>query len=232
MSKAFRVGIFVVFGLLSLSAGIFLIGNKEFLFDQTYRLRTDFQNISGLENGSDVRVGGIHEGTISRIDLPTEPGGKITVEMTLHDSTRQIIRKDSVASIKTEGLLGNKYLEISFGTGKAEALKNGDVIASEVPVDFGEQAKSLVAEAKTGVEAFSDNMEALQHNFLLNGGITTRVNWQRTRFPGHPPGLAPMNSSSMPQKSSASRTMRKSSTKRSSTRRESFCRRTNSDLPW
>ena len=106
MSKAFRVGIFVVFGLLSLSAGIFLIGNKEFLFDQTYRLRTDFQNISGLENGSDVRVGGIHEGTISRIDLPTEPGGKITVEMTLHDSTKQIIRKDSVASIKTEGLLG------------------------------------------------------------------------------------------------------------------------------
>ena len=174
MSKAFRVGIFVVFGFLSLTAGIFLIGNKEFLFDPTYRLKTDFQNVSGLENGSDVRVGGIHEGTISRIDLPTEPGGKITVEMTLHDSTKNIIRKDSVASIKTEGLLGNKYLEISFGTGKAEVLKNDDVIASEAPVDFGEQAKSLAAAAKTGVEAFSDNMEALQHNFLLSGFFKKR----------------------------------------------------------
>src|ERR1039457_1936015 len=127
MSRAFRVGVFVVFALLSLSAGIFLIGNKEFLFDPTYRLKTDFQNVSGLENGSEVRVGGIHEGTISRIDLPTEPGGKVTVVMKLHSSTQSIIRKDSIASIKTEGLLGNKYLEISFGTGKAQAVQNEDV---------------------------------------------------------------------------------------------------------
>jgi hypothetical protein len=174
MSKAFRVGIFVVFALLSLTAGIFLIGNKEFLFDPTFRLKTDFQNVSGLENGSEVRVGGIHEGTISRIDLPTEPGGRITVEMKLQSSTKNIIRKDSVASIKTEGLLGDKFLEISFGTGKAQALGNDDVIASEAPVDFGEQAKSLAAAAKTGVEAFGDNMEALQHNFLLNGYFKKR----------------------------------------------------------
>lgn len=174
MSKAFRMGVFVIFALLSLSAGIFLIGNKEFLFDSTYRLKTDFQNVSGLENGSEVRVGGIHEGTISRIDLPTEPGGKVTVVMTLHDSTKNIIRKDSIASIKTEGLLGNKYLEITFGTGKAQAVQNEDVIASEAPVDFGEQAKSLAAEAKTGVEAFGDNMEALQHNFLLSGFFKKR----------------------------------------------------------
>jgi outer membrane protein OmpA-like peptidoglycan-associated protein len=174
MSKAFRMGVFVIFALLSLSAGIFLIGNKEFLFDPTYRLKTDFQNVSGLENGSEVRVGGIHEGTISRIDLPTEPGGKVTVVMTLHDSTKNIIRKDSIASIKTEGLLGNKYLEITFGTGKAQAVQNEDVIASEAPVDFGEQAKSLAAEAKTGVEAFGDNMEALQHNFLLSGFFKKR----------------------------------------------------------
>jgi MlaD protein len=174
MSRAFRIGIFVVFALLSLTAGVFLIGNKEFLFSPTYRLKTDFQNASGLENGSEVRVGGIHEGTISRIDLPTEPGGKVTVEMTLHDPTKNIIRMDSIASIKTEGLLGDKYLEISFGTVKADAVGNDDVIASEAPVDYGAQAKSLAAEAQTGVKAFGDNMEALQHNFLLNGFFKKR----------------------------------------------------------
>jgi outer membrane protein OmpA-like peptidoglycan-associated protein len=88
--------------------------------------------------------------------------------MKLHSSTQNIIRKDSIASIKTEGLLGDKYLEISFGTGKAQAVQNDDVIASEVPVDIADQAKSLAAEAKTGVEAFGDNMQALQHNFLLS----------------------------------------------------------------
>src|ERR1019366_4955053 len=85
-----------------------------------------------------------------------------------------IIRKDSIASIKTEGLLGNKYLEISFGTGKAQAVQNDDVIAGEVPVDIGEEAKALAASVKTGVEAFSDNMTALQHNFLLSGFFKKR----------------------------------------------------------
>ena len=108
MSKAFRVGVFVVLALLCLSVGIFLIGNKEFLFSPTYRLKTDFQNVGGLNNGAEVRVGGIHEGTISRVDLPTEPGGKVTIVMKLHSSTQNVIRKDSIASIKTEGLLGNK----------------------------------------------------------------------------------------------------------------------------
>ena len=174
MSKAFRVGVFVVLALLCLSVGIFLIGNKEFLFSPTYRLKTAFQNVGGLNNGAEVRVGGIHEGTISRVDLPTEPGGKVTIVMKLHSSTQNVIRKDSIASIKTEGLLGNKYLEISFGTRKAQAVQNDDLIAGEVPVDIAEQAKDLAASAKTGVEAFSDNMTALQHNFLLSGFFEKR----------------------------------------------------------
>ena len=174
MSKAFRVGVFVVLALLCLSAGIFLIGNKEFLFSPTYRLKTDFQNVGGLNNGAEVRVGGIHEGTITSIDLPTQPDGKVTVVMKLHSATRNIIRKDSIASIKTEGLLGNKYLEISSGTEKAQAVQNDDMIAGEAPVDIAEQAKDLAASAKTGVEAFSDNMTALQHNFLLSGFFEKR----------------------------------------------------------
>jgi outer membrane protein OmpA-like peptidoglycan-associated protein len=174
MSKAFRVGVFVFFALLFLSVGIFLIGNKEFLFNPTYRLKTDFQNVGGLDNGAEVRVGGIHEGTITRIDLPAEPGGKVTVVMKLHSSTQNIIRKDSIASIKTEGLLGNKYMEISFGTAKAQPVQNDDVIASEVPLDIADQARSLAASAKTGVDAFGDNMEALQHNFLLSGFFKKR----------------------------------------------------------
>jgi outer membrane protein OmpA-like peptidoglycan-associated protein len=174
MSKAFRVGIFVVLALVLLSLGIFLVGNKDFLFTPTFRLKTAFQNVSGLDNGAEVRVGGIHEGTISRIDLPAEPGDKETVEMKLHSSTQDLIRKDSVVTIETEGLLGNKYLEISFGSARAPQVQDGDVIASEAPVDFGQQAKSLAADAKTGIDAFTDDMEALQHSFLLSGFFKKR----------------------------------------------------------
>jgi hypothetical protein len=174
MSKSFRVGVFVVLALLCLSAGIFLIGNKQFLFSRTYLLKTAFQNVGGLNNGSEVRVGGIREGTISSINLPAEPGGKVTVVMKLNSSTQNIIREDSIASIKTEGLLGNEYLEVSFGTGVAKPVQNDDVIASEVPVDLAAQAKTLAAAAQNGVDAFDDNMQALQHNFLLKGFFNKR----------------------------------------------------------
>jgi outer membrane protein OmpA-like peptidoglycan-associated protein len=174
MSRAFRVGFFVVLALLFLSAGVFLVGNKEFLFSPTYLLKTDFQNVTGLNNGAEVRVCGVHEGTVMRIDLPAQPGGKVTVVMKLHSSSQNIIRKDSIASIKTEGLLGNKYVEISFGSVKAEAVMNDDVIASEAPQDMAEQARALAADAKAGVKAFRDDMEALQQNFLLRGFFNRR----------------------------------------------------------
>jgi outer membrane protein OmpA-like peptidoglycan-associated protein len=137
-------------------------------------LKADFQNVGGLNNGADVRVGGIHEGTVKEIDLPSQSDGKVTVVMNLRSATRNIIKKDSHASIKTEGLLGDKYIEISFGSTKADAVQNGDTIASETPKDLSEQARALTDEAQAGVAAFRDNMEALQHNFLLRGFFEKR----------------------------------------------------------
>ncbi len=174
MSTAFRVGVFIVLGLLFLFIGVFLIGNKDFLFSPTYGLKADFQNVGGLNNGADVRVGGIHEGTVKEIDLPSQSDGKVTVVMNLRSATRSIIKKDSRASIKTEGLLGDKYIEISFGSPKADAVQNGDTIASETPKDISEQARALADEAQAGVAAFRDNMEALQHSFLVRGFFEKR----------------------------------------------------------
>ena len=174
MSTAFRVGVLVVLALLFLSIGIFLIGNKDFLFSPTYRLKADFQNVAGLNNGAEVRIGGIHQGTVKEIDLPSQPDGKVTVVMNLRTPTRNIVKKDSRASIKTEGLLGDKYVEISFGSPKAEAVGNYDTIASETPKDMSEETRALTNEAREGLSAFRDNMEALQHNFLLRGFFEKR----------------------------------------------------------
>ena len=174
MSTTFRVGVFVVLALLFLSIGIFLIGDKDFMFSPTYRLKADFENVGGLNNGADVRVGGIHQGTVKEIDLPSQPDGKVTVVMNLRSQTRNIIKKDSRASIKTEGLLGDKYVEISFGSSKAEAVGSNDTIASETRRDMSEQARALTDEAQAGVAAFREDMEALQHNFLLRGFFEKR----------------------------------------------------------
>jgi phospholipid/cholesterol/gamma-HCH transport system substrate-binding protein len=108
MSKEVRLGLFIVVTLAILFAGVFLIGNTETLFKSTYRVKAEFQNVAGLNDGADVRVGGIHEGTVRKIDLPKRPDGKVTVVMDLQSATRDIVKKDSLAAIKSEGLLGDK----------------------------------------------------------------------------------------------------------------------------
>src|ERR1700728_3850722 len=120
MSREFRLGVFIVGTLAILGAGICLIGGKELLFQSTYNVKAQFRNVVGLEKGADVRVGGIHEGTVKRIDLPRRPDGEVTVVMSLDNKTRDIVKKDSVASIKSEGLLGDEYVEVSFGSQEAE----------------------------------------------------------------------------------------------------------------
>src|SRR6516165_950368 len=141
MSRAFRLGVFIVATLLILAAGILMIGNNKFLFSRTFGLRADFQNVGGLESGAEVRVGGIHEGTVRTIKLPSRSDEKVTVIMDLATSTRNIVKKDSVAWIKTEGLLGDKYVEISFGSKEAEKVKDGDTLEGQPPVDISDMIK-------------------------------------------------------------------------------------------
>jgi outer membrane protein OmpA-like peptidoglycan-associated protein len=174
MSRAFRLGLFIVTALLILAAGVFLIGEKRFLFRHTYRLEAEFQNVAGLDNGADVRVGGIHLGTVQYISLPSGPSGKLTVVMEMADSTKNIIRQDSVATIKTEGLLGDKYVEVSFGSEKAGAIESGDTIKGETPVDFSDAALAVMNQSKTAVTSFAEDADALKQNFLFRGFFKQR----------------------------------------------------------
>ena len=116
MSRSFRLGLFIVSTLVILGIGVFLIGDKQLLFSSTYQLKTNFKNVVGLDPGAEVLVGGVAKGSVKRIELPPAPGGDVTVVMKMEKSTRRIIRADSVASIQTEGLLGDKYVTISFGS--------------------------------------------------------------------------------------------------------------------
>ncbi len=121
MTRAFRLGLFIVATMTVLAIFVFLIGSSESRFRSTYRVKAEFQNVGGLFDGADVRVGGIHKGTVRRIDLPRQPDGKVTVSMDLETPTRDIVKKDSVAAIKSEGLLGDKYIEVQRARNRRRA---------------------------------------------------------------------------------------------------------------
>jgi outer membrane protein OmpA-like peptidoglycan-associated protein len=144
------------------------------MFSPTYILKANFQNVDGLVNGAGVRLGGIDQGTVTAIDLPSQPDGSMTVVMKLRSSTRNLIKKDSRASISTEGLLGDKFVDISFGSVKADPVGDNDTIGSTATEDMAQQAHAIGDQASQAIEAFRDDMEAVQHNFLLKGFFEKR----------------------------------------------------------
>src|SRR5947207_6559866 len=84
-----RLGAFIFGSLVVLGIGVFLIGDKQFLFSHTYRLKSSFKNVAGLGGGSDVRVGGIHKGAVKQILLPAQSSGEMTLVMDMERSTRR-----------------------------------------------------------------------------------------------------------------------------------------------
>src|SRR5579864_6182602 len=142
MSRAARLGAFFIAALAILMSGIFIIGGKQYLFSPTYRLNTQFSSVVGLDSGADVRVGGVHSGSVRSVELPSKPTDRITVWMDLNRSTRNIIKQDSLATIETEGLLGNEYVAISFGSAHGANVVDGSTLGSEPPLEMSALIKN------------------------------------------------------------------------------------------
>ena len=130
MSREARLGLFIFTALILFAVGIFLIGKGRFLFSDTYVLNANFETVSGLVPGAEVRMGGVRVGAVSAIELPSQPGGKIVVRMEMDGATSRLIRKDSIASIQTEGLLGSKFVQVTFGSAGAGPVQAGESIAA------------------------------------------------------------------------------------------------------
>jgi phospholipid/cholesterol/gamma-HCH transport system substrate-binding protein len=145
MSGAARLGAFIIATLGILVLGTVIIGSNQYLFSSTYQLKSQFATVAGLSAGADVQVGGVHSGTVRSIELPHKPGGKVTVVMDLDNSTHEIIKQDSVASIETEGLLGNQFMAISFGSAGTADVRNGETIASDPPMEMADLIKKTDA---------------------------------------------------------------------------------------
>jgi phospholipid/cholesterol/gamma-HCH transport system substrate-binding protein len=163
MSRAARLGLFIVATLAILVTGIFIIGGKQYLFSSTYQLKSQFADVVGLDAGGDVRVGGVHVGTVRRILLPHKPGDKVTVIMDLQNSTHEIVKRDSVATIETEGLLGNQYLAILVGTASAADVRNGDVIASHPPLEMADLLQKTSGILDSSQQAIQNTTRATEH---------------------------------------------------------------------
>jgi phospholipid/cholesterol/gamma-HCH transport system substrate-binding protein len=129
-----KLGIFISIGILILITGIYYIGQTKKMFSNTFRVYALFKDVNGLQVGNNVRFAGINVGSIDGIEIITDT--TVKVDMVIDIETQKFIKKDSKAIIGTDGLMGNKIMNISPGTsGKAE-IQDNDMIGTTIPVSF------------------------------------------------------------------------------------------------
>lgn len=120
------VGIFVLIGIACVGYLTIKLGKVEWFDEQNYFVYGRFESVSGLKKGAQVEMAGIQIGAVNAIKLDQERQVAI-VEMKIQKDV--VLTDDIIASIKTSGMIGDKYVQISPG-GSELALKNGEFIAS------------------------------------------------------------------------------------------------------
>jgi MlaD protein/OmpA family protein len=159
LSLKANVGAFLIGGILLFGAGLFLIGSRQKIFSRGFHVYSDFASVSGLETGANVRVAGLEAGEVEEIQVPSQTSSGFRVKLRLTDKVHPLVRHDSVALIQTEGLVGDKFVEISKGSDQAEECRDGGTIPSKEPFDFAD----LMQDARNLFQTTDTTLESAGH---------------------------------------------------------------------
>lgn len=167
-SKFIKLGIFVVAGLALFVIALFYIGSKENLFTKTIKIYSVFSNVSGLTQGNSVQFAGITVGTIQSIEIIASD--KVKVNMNIVSDVKKFIKKDSEATINSDGLVGNKVMSISSGSINSVSIEDGDSLHSIKPVSIGDIVNNLNESTKDAEKISKDMAEIVSK---INNGDGT-----------------------------------------------------------
>lgn len=166
-ANVFRVGLTVLLAVAILAAGILVIGKRNFLFSATNRYRVQFETVAGLAEGNPVQLNGVNVGSVERIVLPenvSEPLLVVWIDVERRYASR--VREDSQARIKTLGLLGDKYVDITTGSPAAAEIPPGGEIPAAQPTDVdkliasGEDVAENIVRTASSLAQILGRMEA------------------------------------------------------------------------
>src|ERR1700736_714079 len=109
VNRPLIVGAFVIAGLALFTTGLFMIGNRHEAFARYIELYAEFANLSGITQGAKVQVAGMDAGQVQGVEIPDAPPAKFRVKIRITEKLRGLIRTDSVVTIGTEGVVGNRF---------------------------------------------------------------------------------------------------------------------------
>jgi phospholipid/cholesterol/gamma-HCH transport system substrate-binding protein len=140
-SSKIKLGVFVSITIMLFIVMIYFIGKRQQLFSNTFRVSGIFFDITGLQVGNNVRFSGINVGIIENIQQVTD--STVRVDMLIMQDTRKFIKKNAVAIIGSDGLMGGKLVLILPGTTGREIIANNDTLETVQAVTMDEILLSL-----------------------------------------------------------------------------------------
>ncbi|SNR96277.1 phospholipid/cholesterol/gamma-HCH transport system substrate-binding protein [Belliella buryatensis] len=152
--KTVLVGVFVLIGIIILVAGIMTLGGQQKKFVKSISLKAVFDDVAGLQTGNNVWFSGVKIGTVKKINFYGD--SQVEIEMNVESKSKEYIRKDSKATISSDGLIGNKIIVIYGGTSQAPVVENGDRLISEMPLDTDKMMETLQENNKNLVSITND----------------------------------------------------------------------------
>ncbi len=158
--RAIVVGIFVFIGIAIFIITVLTLGSQHNTFESSVTIKTFFNNVNGLQKGNNIWYSGVKVGTIKSVVLKDD--GKVEVDMGIEKGSVKFIPKDVKARLSTDGLIGNKIIEIYGGDPSGEKIQEGDVVGHDTLVNTDEMMKTLSKN--------NDNLYAITNNFKVISG--------------------------------------------------------------
>ena len=156
------VGVFITAAIALFGAALFLIGNEHKAFRRHVVFYTNFQNVDGIPKGAKVRVDGMDAGEVESIQIPSSPSQKFRLKMNVEERLRGLIREDSLVTVETEGVVGDKFLLIQGGTDRAAEAAPETTLQGKEPFEIGkllEQAQGIMNQAGTTITGLQATMK-------------------------------------------------------------------------
>jgi phospholipid/cholesterol/gamma-HCH transport system substrate-binding protein len=136
-----RLGLFVTVALGLFIVVIYMIGNGKHMFTKTFHINGTFKDLAGLQVGNNIRFTGMNVGTVAKVEIATD--STVRVDMLIEKKVQKFLKKDAIASIGSEGLMGNKVVNLLPGSADQPVVKDGDQILTVTPVSMDDIMRNM-----------------------------------------------------------------------------------------
>jgi phospholipid/cholesterol/gamma-HCH transport system substrate-binding protein len=160
-NRDLTVGVFLIAGVLMFTVGIFLIGGQRKTFSRNFEVYTEFADVSGLMKGAKVQVAGSGAGEVTDILVPDSPDARFRLRLRIDERFHSMVRADSVAVIATEGVIGDKFIQISAGSAQSVEAAPGSTLSSKTAVDMAqmmEKGARLLDETSSTIKTTGEKL--------------------------------------------------------------------------